>query len=371
MAKSKVWHRYLLLLFNLLILLGLIVSIYVHFSIRNSLKNDLISKPSQEKSFIKPTPTLIDRSLIIPKRKHVFQTFNNCGPAILSMAYSYLGIDKSQTELGQQLRPFQHPQGFNDDKSVTVSELSKISKDMGLISYHRPNGSPELLEQIISLQLPIIIRTWLNKNEDIGHFRLIRGYDSINHTFIQDDSLNGSDLIYTYQDLIDIWEPFGFEYLIIAPENFKFDIERVLGENADERTAWQIALNREKLAWRQNPKTYFHAFNASVAAYHLQDWKTSKYYFDAVEILLPSRMLWYQVEPLYSLFHLGEFNRLLSISDDILMNGNLAFSELYFLRGQIYENMQQIQQAKSEYYKAIKYHKYFVPAQVALDNLDS
>ena len=47
-----------------------------------------------------PTPTVV--LLPIPEAKvlaggsHLFQTFNNCGPAVLSMALSYYGIDVSQ-----------------------------------------------------------------------------------------------------------------------------------------------------------------------------------------------------------------------------------------------------------------------------------
>src|SRR5690349_13712163 len=41
----------------------------------------------------------------------IFQTFNNCGPASLSMDLSYFGVYKTQEELGQALRPYQNPQG--------------------------------------------------------------------------------------------------------------------------------------------------------------------------------------------------------------------------------------------------------------------
>src|SRR3990167_907362 len=54
---------------------------------------------------------------------HIFQTFNNCGPASLSMALSYFGIKASQKVIGDGLRPYQNPQGDNDDKSVTLNEM--------------------------------------------------------------------------------------------------------------------------------------------------------------------------------------------------------------------------------------------------------
>src|SRR3990172_766097 len=93
--------------------------------------------------FPSPTP---DAAGVLPERKilhnsyHVFQTFNNCGPAALSMALSYFDIQKSQQELGNILRTYQIADGNNDDKSVTLAEMGELAKSYGLIPYHRPNG---------------------------------------------------------------------------------------------------------------------------------------------------------------------------------------------------------------------------------------
>ena len=46
----------------------------------------------------------IPYSKVLPTSYHVFQTFNNCGPAALSMALSHYGIKKTQQELGNELR---------------------------------------------------------------------------------------------------------------------------------------------------------------------------------------------------------------------------------------------------------------------------
>ena len=54
---------------------------------------------------------------IIPKASHTYQTFNNCGPATLSITLSHYGINVSQEELGNKMRPYQHPKGDNDDKT--------------------------------------------------------------------------------------------------------------------------------------------------------------------------------------------------------------------------------------------------------------
>src|SRR3972149_669531 len=100
-----------------------------------------------------PTPTLNPppTSKILSGNYHVFQSFNNCGPAALSMALSHYGITVSQQELGLALRPYQNPQGDNDDKSVTLEGLAEKAKEYNLIPYHRPNGNMEMVKHAIAL----------------------------------------------------------------------------------------------------------------------------------------------------------------------------------------------------------------------------
>ncbi|MBP7928137.1 hypothetical protein KAZ57_03250, partial [Patescibacteria group bacterium] len=61
-------------------------------------------------------------SKVLSSDYHIYQTFNNCGPAALSMALSYFDIMVSQQVLGQALRPYQNAKGDNDDKSTTLQE---------------------------------------------------------------------------------------------------------------------------------------------------------------------------------------------------------------------------------------------------------
>src|SRR5688572_7070596 len=148
-------------------------------------QNNLILPPIP---FINPTPTPVPlitppTSKILPTEYHIFQSFNNCGPAALSMALSHYGINKSQQDLGLALRPWQNPQGDNDDKSTTLEEMANKSKEYGFVPFHRPNGSIQLIKQFITYDIPVITRTWLKPNDDIGHYRVVKGYDA--NTLIQ------------------------------------------------------------------------------------------------------------------------------------------------------------------------------------------
>lgn len=212
---------------------------------------------------------------ILPESRQVFQTFNNCGPASLSMALGYYGIYKSQEELGQALRPYQVKNGDNDDKSTSLDELAAKAREYGLLAYHRPNGSPRLLKQFIANDMPVLTVTWLKPNEDIGHYRLIRGYDDAQQVFIQDDSYQGKNLVYSYDAFNVIWEKFNYEYLVLVPKEKQELAEKILGDDLNEKVAWQHAVELSEKQLQQDSANIYARFNLSVAAYYVGDYQRS------------------------------------------------------------------------------------------------
>ena len=317
-----------------------------------------------------PTPTPIP--LNIPTAKtlnndyHVFQTYNNCGPAALSMALSYYGIQKSQAQLGEELRPYQVPGGDNDDKSVTLEEVAEKSKEYNLIPYLRPNGNNEIIKQFVAADIPVITRTWLKENDDIGHYRIIKGYDDNTQEFIQDDSLQGKNLRYTYDQFDKIWDKFNYQFLVLVPKEKQQLAEQILGENLNETTAWLAAVNLSNEKLNENPNDTTARFNLSVAYYKLKQYDKSVEEFEKIESQLPFRTLWYQIEPILSYYELGDYDRVIEISDKILNYHNRAFSELYILKGNIYLKQGNKEAARSEFQKAVQYNKNLKSAQEAL-----
>ena len=319
-----------------------------------------------------PTPQPILKQPTINKvlnnDYHVFQTFNNCGPAALSMALSYYGINKSQAELGFELRPYQNPIGDNDDKSVTLEELAEKSKKYGFVPYHRPNGNIEIIKLFITYDIPVIARTLTKSNEDIGHYRIVKGYDSAEQNIIQDDSLQGKNLRYTYEQFNAMWKEFNYEYLVLVPNDKIKIAELILGEDIDEKTAWRKALKNADEETRNNADIYA-VFNLSVAAYHIGDYERSVREFEKAENLLPFRTLWYQIEPILAYYELGNYDRVFEITDKVLNNYNRAFSELYILRGNIYKNQGNLDAARSEFQKAVFYNTNLKSAQESLNSV--
>jgi len=306
-----------------------------------------------------PVPTLppIPQNKIISNNYHVFQTFNNCGPAALSMALSYYGINMSQYQLGQDLRPYQNSIGDNDDKSVTLSELANKSIEFGFTPFHRPNGTTEIIKQFIANDIPVITRTLLKPNEDIGHYRVVKGYNDTAGEFTQDDSLQGKNLQYTYSSFNELWKTFNYEYLVLVPAEKLQIAKNIIGKDVDEVTSWKkFAVSAQKNL-ETNPEDLYTRFNLSVALYHTGDFRNSVLEFEKVENKLPLRTLWYQIEPIKSYYELGDYQRVLSITEKILNNQNRAFSELYVIRGRVFEKQGKTEQTKQEFDKATFYNK--------------
>jgi len=329
-------------------------------------------KLSHKAILLKTTPTFTPlptiEPIIVPRQKtlsggiHVFQTFNNCGPASLSMALSYFNVSQSQEVLGNKLRPYQNPQGDNDDKSVTVSELAKSAEQFGLVSYHRPAGDIETLQKLVALDLPVITRTWLKTGEDIGHYRVVKGYDKSAGVIIQDDSLQGKNLSFSEDQFNSLWQAFNYEFLVLVPNEKRMQVEQILGERSQETQAWQKALELAQAQLSNNPEDIYAKFNLVVSYYELGQYEKAVDNFEQVEALLPPRMLWYQIEPILAYYRLQNYTKVMAMTQQILNNHNRAFSELHYLQGKIYQlrgqkNLAQEAFLAAEHYNSTDYWK--------------
>ncbi|MFA5135977.1 MAG: C39 family peptidase [Patescibacteria group bacterium] len=303
---------------------------------------------------------------IIPQKTHVFQTYNNCGPASLSMLLSYVNISVSQHELGSILRPYQNTQGNNDDKSVTLDELAREAEKYDLVAYHRPNGTVNLLKRLVAENIPVMVRTWTKQGEDIGHYRIVRGYDDISKEFVQDDSLQGSNIRYDYKEFEELWKAFNYEFFIIAEPAQKETIQKILPDKGNPTHAWKKAIQDTESRLKADPDNVYARFNLSVAYYYGGNYEKAVREFEKVERHLPSRMLWYQIEPIQAYYKLKNYTRVLEMTDKIISNQNRAFSELYILRGKTYFDLNDKTNAKEEFSKAIYFNRNLPEAQEAL-----
>ncbi|MFW5703935.1 MAG: C39 family peptidase [Patescibacteria group bacterium] len=284
------------------------------------------------------------------------QTFNNCGPASLAMMMHWAGTPVTQEELGQQMRPYQTPYGDNDDKSVSSEEIVYWAEQYGLYAIHRPGGDLDLIRTFLANGIPVMVTSWLHPQEDIGHFRILTGFDDTSKTLYQDDSYDGPNLSIDYSTLLEMWKPFQYEYHIVVDPSKKALVEAILGNRTDLSYTWQQTLNQAHQQLSVDNTDTYARFNLAVAYYHLGNYQETVKEYEQIAAQLPRRMLWYQIEPIQAYLEIGRYQTVRSMTAQILNNENRAYSELYLLRGASYEAEGDNQQARYEFEQAVKYN---------------
>lgn len=331
--------------------------------------------PAASSSAVSSAAAAVPRSDDLPPQKilqndyHVFQTFNNCGPAALSMALSYFGIRATQEQIADSVRPLHNLTGKNDDKATAPEELVAKAEKYGLVAYYRPNGTIQLLKEFIASDIPVVVRTLLHSNEDFAHYRVIKGYDDDASEIIDDDGYEGANVRFSYDDFLALWRPFNNGYIVLVPSDKREVAEAIMGEDADAARAWSSAAQRARQELAQRPDDVGVGLNLSVALYHMGDYRQAVEEFEKVERSLSKHALWYQIEPIEAYYELGNYDRMFALTDGILSGGNPAYAELYVLRGKSYLKEGDRAKAKEAFEKAVLYNKNLASATEALASL--
>jgi len=296
-----------------------------------------------------------------------YQSFNNCGPTTLAMVLRWAGKDVTGTELGKVMRPYQHPKGDNDDKTVFAEEYARHARGYGMGAVVRVGGSVEMLKRLVANGFPVTVKTLLHSNDDIAHFRIVTGWDDAKQIIIQNDSYEGKNKQFKYSEWLSEWQPYNYVYIVVYQPDQEAKVKAILGEEWEEEGAWQRAYDRATQEARLNPGLIYPVFNQVTSLYHLGRFDESVRLFETIESDLPRRTLWYQIEPIEAYLALGEYQKVLTITEKVLQDNNRAYSELYLQRGKAYEKLGQLEAAKREYGLALKYNQN-LPEAVEINN---
>ncbi|HEY4514103.1 MAG TPA: C39 family peptidase [Candidatus Paceibacterota bacterium] len=313
-----------------------------------------------------PEPPL-PSSKLITGLAHEGQTFNNCSSVGLLIAMSHWGIKDTQADIATATRPWNNAKGNNDDKSVTLFELADYaSVKHGLAVFVRPNGNLETLKKFIANDIPVLTRALMYDDQDIPHYRVVHGYDDATQMITQTDSINGRDKTFSYDKWMQMWKDFNYAYLIVVPPEKKELVESLLRKEVNEKVAWQNAKSRAETELANDPENYKWRYNLLTALYYLGDYEGTVREFEKIDDRLTRRALWYQIEPIDAYFKLGNYDRVIELSDSVINDSNKAVSELYVLKGKIYQSRGELAAARAEFEKAVLYHKNLQSAKDAL-----
>ena len=309
------------------------------------------------------TPAPLTSRVQLTGFAHQWQTWNNCGPATVTMGMSFFGRTETQVEAAQFLKP------NRDDKNVSPHELAAYVQSTGLESIVRRGGSIEQLKQLLNHNIPVIAETWLVHDGDgLGHYRLLTGYDDATGQFTTFDSLNGPDYEVSYDQFDADWRVFNRLYFPVYPATQADIVKSIIGEDVDNTTMYQNVLAQAQADAAADPNDAIAFFNQGDALTRLGRYQEAVAAFDRARHLgLHWRRLWYQFTPFEAYSAVGRYQDVLDLAEATL-EGTGGLEEAYYYHGLALLATGQ-PGAESDFQAALEYNPLFAPAAEALNLL--
>lgn len=251
---------------------------------------------------------------------HMWQTWNNCGPATLAMGLSYFGCPVDQSDVAAQMRP------NREDKNVSPEELAAFARSQGLEALVRVNGDADRLRVLLSNGLPVVIESWVEEEpgEGLGHYRLLTGYDNALQEWIAYDSYISAGVDPTqpyrgirlpYGQTAQWWAVFNHVYVVIYRAEAEPLVHSILGGDLDDTTMWQRAVRSAEQEVQQRPEDPFAWFNLGTDLVAVGQFERAAGAYDRARTIgLPWRMLWYQFGPFEAYYYAGRHEELIALA---------------------------------------------------------
>jgi tetratricopeptide (TPR) repeat protein len=312
-----------------------------------------------------PTATPAHTSVYLDGVRHVWQDWNNCGPATFSMALSYYGRSETQYDVQQAVRPNKW------DLNVSPHELAAYARSLGLEALVRQGGRRDLIARFLESGIPVMLELWYYPDEHGGgHYRLIVGYDETTQEWISYDVQLGPGYRVSYAQQDQEWQAFDRLYVIVHRSEQAELVQGIVGEEMDDTIMHQHALATALAERDANPDNAFAWFNAGTDDTALGRYEEAAEAYDRARILgLPFRMLWYQFGPFEAYLALGRYQDAIDLATaNLNMVGNQEESHYYL--GRARQALGDLEAARRCYQEALRYHPGFAPAAEALAGLE-
>lgn len=307
--------------------------------------------------------------------RHVYQTWNNCSGANLTMAMSYFGWNHDQEVARSWLKP------NVEDKNVSPGEMAAFVNQQteipNLRAIWRYGGDIDLIKRAIAAGFPIIIESGFDVDNLgwMGHYETIVAYDDPSQTvWVYDSYLGlgtGSGVTHTYQELDSWWRHFDRAYILLFTLDRESDARAVLGPYVDPVYAAQSALDTAKKEASVNQSDAWAWFNAGTSAAKLGQYKDAAIYFDqAIRIGLPWRMLWYQFGPYEAYYNIGRFQDVITLANNTQATTEYV-EETYYWRGMAEAALGQRDAALNDFNQAIAFNHNFAAAQTSKTQVEN
>jgi hypothetical protein len=307
---------------------------------------------------------LTERVFLAPMA-HEYQKLNNCGPVALAIALSYYGVERAQFDIAPLVK------GHDKDKNVSPEEMVAFLTEVGLRGKARLNGDTAVLMALVSNSIPVIVGQWLERPHDgvlVGHYRVVRGYDQGAGVIIVNDPYTGPEVRFPYALFDDLWRPFNRCYIPVYLPEQEAAVKAILGAGWEDETMVQraLALARREMEEIGDNYAWFNLGDDYLAIGEYR--KAAEAYGRALEIGFPPHFLWYHYGPLEAYNALGEYQKVLTLSEEVLAQAP-DVEEIRYQRGLAYLGLGEIEKATTEFKLAVRYNPNYTMAIQALASL--
>lgn len=314
--------------------------------------------------------------------EHRIQTWNNCGPATLSMTLSYFQVIHTQVQIADAIKP------DPEDRNVSPEEMvAYVDSATDLQAVARVNGDLQLIRRFLSEDIPVIIEYGLQPENEyrwlewMGHYLLVTAYDDDQEQVwvydswprtgeIPDEDFVFEPIALSYDVLDRNWRAFNRAYIAVFRPEQAATVAEIIGQNMDDVTMWQNALLTVQGELRREQDDPFLWFNLGTVLNAQGDYERAAAAFDqARSIGLPWRMLWYQFGPYEAYYQMGRFQDVVLLAD-LTLRDRPYFEESYYYRALAQIELGQLEDARDNLQRAIDFNPNFTPASKALEELD-
>jgi len=295
-----------------------------------------------------PTPTM-PVVVALTGIRHEHQGWNNCGPTTLTMLLSYWGCEKTQQDAAPVLKP------DPEDKHVGIYQMEAYARDQGFDVITRVNGSLDRLKELLRAGFPVMVETWhvRDARDQLGHYRLVVGYDDTAREFYLYDSLEGPDVSIGYREMEDLDDAGMLEQALEVARNEALALPT-------DCVAYADCADWVTFSW--------YNVGASLTALGRHE-EAAAAYDRARQLGLHFRTLWYQFGPYESYYAVGRHDDVIALANATLATAS-NLEESYYWRGRARLALGDVEGARSDFTTALRYHEDWPPAASALADLD-
>ncbi len=301
---------------------------------------------------------------------HIFQSWNNCGGANLTMTLSYYGWTFDQEVARRWLKP------NVEDKNVSPGEMAGFVNQQtelpDLRALWRFGGDIDLIKRAVAAGFPIIIESGFDVDDLgwMGHYETVVAYDDAQQTFWVYDSYlglgpGGTGTTHSYAEMDSWWRHFNRAYVLIFPLDREAEVRELLGPHVDPAYAAEQALNTARQEASTDMTDGWAWFNAGTSAAKLGRYHDAAIYFDeAFRQGLPYRLTWYMFGPYEAYYHIGRYQDVLQLADNTEESTSYV-EETNYWRGMALAALGRTDEALAQFNAALSFNPNFQAAEQA------